>query len=310
MKPVMPEYLDSAQLFASPLVTISDWRCRGTEPHFGSEEESSGYVLVFPRTGLYVERRAGNDRVVADPSRVLFFNAGDVYRVAHPVSGGDNCSAIRFNGKALLDFVRQNAPSTDKDTSIFHLPSVGSTNPMVLLLHRLRQNLLRRTKPDALEVEEDASSLLRQALGLQWAQHDRKHEPVRADTRKAHRDLVHAVHILLAKRFRDALSLSDIARAVFSSPFHLARIFRLETGTSLHAHQTQLRLRAALCEIADGARDLTALALELGFSSHAHFSFAFQRNFHASPSEIRKQLSSARLAKLSRNTKAARASLS
>lgn len=304
----MPDYLHSAELFASPLVTISDWRCRGTEPHFGEEEESSGYVLIFPRTGLYVERRAGNDRVVADPSRVLFFNAGDVYRVAHPVSGGDDCTAIRFNGKALLEFVRQNAASADEDTSPFHLPSAGSTNPMVLLLHRLRQNLLKRTTPDTLAIEEHASALLRQALELQSGQRGRTHEPVRADTRKAHRDLVHAVRILLAKRFRERLNLSDIARAVFSSPFHLARIFRSETGTSLHAHQTQLRLRAALCEVANGARDLTALALELGFSSHAHFSFAFQRNFHASPSEIR--LSSARLAKLSRNTKAAHASLS
>jgi AraC family transcriptional regulator len=270
----MPDYLHSAELFASPLVTISDWRCRGTEPHFGEEEESSGYVLIFPRTGLYVERRAGNDRVVADPSRVLFFNAGDVYRVAHPVSGGDDCTAIRFNGKALLEFVRQNAASADEDTSPFHLPSAGSTNPMVLLLHRLRQNLLKRTTPDTLAIEEHASALLRQALELQSGQRGRTHEPVRADTRKAHRDLVHAVRILLAKRFRERLNLSDIARAVFSSPFHLARIFRSETGTSLHAHQTQLRLRGALCEVADGARDLTALALELGFSSHAHFSFA------------------------------------
>ena len=304
----MPDYLDSAQLFASPLVTISDWRCRGTEPHFGEEEESSGYVLVFPRTGLYVERRSGNDRVVADPSRVLFFNAGDVYRVAHPVSGGDDCTGIRFNGKALLEFVRQNMPSADEDASPFHLPSARSTNPMVLLLHRLRQNLLRRTTPDKLAIEEDASALLRQALELQLERRDPGQEPVRADTRKAHRDLAHAARILLAKRFRERLSLSDIARAIFSSPFHLARIFRSETGTSLHEHQIQLRLRAALCEIADGARDLTALALELGFSSHAHFSFAFQRNFHASPSEIR--FASARQAKLSRNTKAARVLLS
>jgi AraC family transcriptional regulator len=210
----------------------------------------------------------------------------------------------------LLEFVRHNVPSASEDTSPFHLPSAGSTNPMVLLLHRLRQNLLKRTKPDGLAVEEDASALLRGALELQWAQHGRKHEPVRADTRKAHRDQVHAVRILLSKRFRETLSLNDIARAVFSSPFHLARIFRSETGTCLHAHQTHLRLRAALCEIADGARDLTALALELGFSSHAHFSFAFQRNFRASPSEIRKQLFSGRLAKLSRNTKAGRALLS
>jgi AraC family transcriptional regulator len=308
----MPDYLHSAQLFASPLVTISDWRCRGTESHFGEEEESSGYVLVFPRTGFYVERRAGNDRVVADPSRVLFFNAGETYRVAHPLSGGDDCTAIRFDGKALLEFSlpagRGHRPRLQREEEPFHLPSAGSTNSMVLLLHRMRQHLLKRTRPDGLAVEEDASALLRQALELQWAQRGRSHEPVRADTRKAHRDLVHAALILLAKRFRERLSLSDIARAVFSSPFQLARIFRSETGTSLHAHQTQLRLRAALCEIADGARDLTALALDLGFSSHAHFSFAFQRHFHASPSEIR--LSSARLAKLSRNTEAARATLS
>jgi AraC family transcriptional regulator len=307
----MPDYLHSAQLFASPLVTISDWCCRGTESHFGEEEESSGYVLVFPRTGLYVERRAGNDRVVADPSRVLFFNAGETYRVAHPVSGGDDCTAIRFNPKALMEFAfptgRGHRPRLQGEEEPFRLPSAGSTNPMVLLLHRMRQNLLKRTRPEGLAVEEDASALLRQALELQRTQVGRTREPVRADTCKAHRDLVHAALILLAKRFRDRLSLNDIARAVFSSPFHLARIFRSETGTSLHAHQTQLRLRAALCEIADGARDLTALALDLGFSSHAHFSFTFQRHFQASPSQIR--LSSARLAKLSRNTKAERASL-
>jgi transcriptional regulator GlxA family with amidase domain len=177
---------------------------------------------------------------------------------------------------------------------------------MVLLLHRLRQHLLKRARPDALAIEEDATSLLQQALEAQSEQCNQKQKAVRQDTRQVHRDLVDAVLVLLGKRFREKLSLGDIARAVFSSPFHLARVFRSQTGTTLHAHQTTLRLRAGLCEIADGARDLTALALELGFSSHAHFSFVFQRNFHASPSRIRAQLSSARLAKWTRNTKAAR----
>jgi AraC family transcriptional regulator len=309
----MPDYLHSAELFASPLVTVSDWSCRGTEQHFGEEEESSGHVIVFPRIGLFVERRAGRENVVVDPTRVLFFNAGETYRVAHPVAGGDDCTAIRFDTKALMEFAgledslptdRGRRPRLEREQnhSPFQVPSVGSTNAMVLILHRLRRNLLTRRTPDTLAVEEDAAGLLSQAGKAESQRHGS--EAIRTDTRKAHRDLVYASRILLAQRFREKLSLSEIARAVFSSPFHLARVFRRETGSSLHAYQNRLRLRAALHEIADGARDLTRLALELGFSSHAHFSYAFHRNFLTSPSQIRKQLSSERLRKLSRNLKA------
>ncbi len=300
---MMPDHLHRDELFSSSLLTISDWRCRPTEPAFGSEEESSGHVLVFPRTGVYVERRAGTKNVVADPTRVLFFNAGETYRVAHPVSGGDDCTAIRFDDQALMEFARLEDPL---NCVPFQLPSVGSTNAMVLILHRLRRNLLAR-RTHTLAVEEDATALLSEAREVESQRRGRKSEPVRRDTRKSHRDLVHASRILLSKRFREKLSLSDIARVVFSSPFHLARIFRRETGSSLHAYQNRLRLRAALNEIADGARDLTKLALELGFSSHAHFTYAFHRDFLASPSEIRRQLSSERLRKLSRNLKAWRA---
>ena len=44
--------------------------------------------------------------------------------------------------------------------------------------------------------------------------------------------------VVLARRLCDKLSLTEIARAVFSSPFHLARIFRRETGVSLHRQLT------------------------------------------------------------------------
>jgi AraC-like DNA-binding protein len=39
--------------------------------------------------------------------------------------------------------------------------------------------------------------------------------------------------------------------------------------------------------LADGKPDLTMLALDLGFSSHAHFSHAFRREFGSAPSRLR-----------------------
>jgi AraC-like DNA-binding protein len=70
----------------------------------------------------------------------------------------------------------------------------------------------------------------------------------------------------------------------------LARIFRRETGLSLHRQLTRLRLRDALEHLANGKPDLTGLALDLGFSSHAHFSHSFRHEFGSTPSEFSRQL--------------------
>src|SRR4030095_11771775 len=123
-------------------------------------------------------------------------------------------------------------------------------------------------------IEETCTSLLTESLANAGEEHTTELRKNRDSTRKAHRDLVDATRVVLARRFREKLSLADLARAVFSSPFHLARIFRRETGLPLHRHQNRLRLRHALEHLADHQPDLTMLALDLGFSSHAHFSHA------------------------------------
>jgi AraC-like DNA-binding protein len=71
------------------------------------------------------------------------------------------------------------------------------------------------------------------------------------------------------------------------SPYHLSRIFRRSTGSSLHAYQTSLRLREGLRRLSDGEQDLTALALDLGFSDHSHFTNSFRRHFGSAPSKFR-----------------------
>src|ERR1051326_6946664 len=128
----VPDHLHSVRLFYSPLVTISDWCCRPAETAFGAEEESSGHLLVFPRTGLFVERRARHGDIVGDPTRVHFFNRSEPYRVAHPVSGGDDCTSIRFDDQALVEFLRHDDPSNEDTLSPFRLPAVGSTHAMML----------------------------------------------------------------------------------------------------------------------------------------------------------------------------------
>ena len=74
------------------------------------------------------------------------------------------------------------------------------------------------------------------------------------------------------------------------SVFHLCRSFRRATGLTLHDYRDEVRLRLALERLEGGERDLSRLALDLGYSSHSHFTAAFRRSFGAPPSSMRKLL--------------------
>jgi AraC-like DNA-binding protein len=101
-------------------------------------------------------------------------------------------------------------------------------------------------------------------------------------------DLVEAARDVIARRITDDLSLTEIASEVQSSVFSLARAFKARTGFSMHAYRNQLRLRAALERMRDPDCGLTDIAIDLGFSSHSHFTETFRRAFGRPPSLVRR----------------------
>ena len=94
----------------------------------------------------------------------------------------------------------------------------------------------------------------------------------------------------LALRFAEHESVAAITDAVGVSPAHGARVFRRSTGLSIHAYRTALRLHAILDRLLDPAIDLSAAALDVGFSSHSHMTAAFREAFGAPPSAWRGRL--------------------
>jgi AraC-like DNA-binding protein len=92
----------------------------------------------------------------------------------------------------------------------------------------------------------------------------------------------------MARDFHRPLSLAAIAREVHCSPFHLSRLHRRATGMTMHRTLVRLRLRAALERILDTRDSLSVIALDTGFSSHAHLSDTFRREYGASPDAVRR----------------------
>jgi AraC family transcriptional regulator len=85
------------------------------------------------------------------------------------------------------------------------------------------------------------------------------------------------------------LPLRALAVVAGSSPYQLCRDFRALTGMTITRYRHALRLRLALDRL-PGCNDLTDLALDLGYSSHSHFTYAFRDHFGVTPSGYRARL--------------------
>ena len=99
-----------------------------------------------------------------------------------------------------------------------------------------------------------------------------------------------AAKAVLAESFRERVSLNQIALRVGISPFHLCRVFKSQTGLSLHQYVVRLRLFAALQYVANTTCNLSDLAHGLGFAQHSHLTTSFRRCFGVTPSEARRRL--------------------
>lgn len=84
------------------------------------------------------------------------------------------------------------------------------------------------------------------------------------------------------------VTVSDLAREVSMSPDHFMRAFKVATGQSPYRMASEIRVGEAKRLLAETRLPLTQIALELGFSSSAHFSNRFAELTGVAPSLWRK----------------------
>lgn len=290
-------------IYASPIIAIEDYICTAPAGGAEREEQSDDTNIVLMRHGVFC-KHVGKQNVTADVNQALFFSQGLPYQVSHPVDCGDRGTRIIPSSRVLRDIIRELDPSID-DHPDAPFPFIsGPCESAVFWRHRDLVQRLENAGAIPLEhlwADVTALQLVADVLEAAYARKGMPRKSRRGGTEADHIDRVEAAKAYLAARLADRVTLDDVARAVFASPFHLARMFQSRTGVPVHRYLMLLRLRASLERLADGANDLTQLALELGFSSHSHFTDSFRREFGASPSEVRRSAGSGSFREMSKN---------
>lgn len=270
----MPEF-QVQTLLTTPLVEIRDVLCAGTCRHKGDVERSARMTLVFPYRGTYV-RHVGDEAVVADASQVLFFHAGEDYRVSHPNPGGDASLALAVD-EALLreiappDLLESAEPLRFKEQRL-------RIDPRAQVLVAMLRHALRTGIAEPLEGESLALTLVHRALAPRTTH--------AAGASHGRQRLVDRAKLVLARDLARRWTLAEVAAEVGVSAVYLTQSFREVEGVPLYRYQLRLRLARAL-DLLGEVDDLTALGLHLGFSSHSHFTAAFQQAYGRTPSEFR-----------------------
>lgn len=270
----MPD-LSVRNLLKTEALNVCDVCCSGSHKGMDAEEYCDSTRLVFPYRGVYV-RHIGQDQAVADANQVVFANANDGYRVSHPVAGGDASLTLTMSEPLLQELAPRDL--------------LRSAPPLGFRLHRLRidpraqvlvallRHSLHKNIAEPLEAESLALTLVHRSLGPRTAHS--------ASSTVGRQRLVDRVKLVLLDDLSRRWTLAEIGAEVRCSPVYLTQVFQQVEGVPLYRYQLRLRLARALDLLAQ-YEDLTSLGLELGFSSHSHFTSAFREAYGRTPSEFR-----------------------
>ncbi len=293
-------------LYKSPLVRLEDYVCRSEQSGPGKEERHNQNTIVLMRHGVFCKHFGGRS-ITADVNQAIFFSKGSTVRVSHPADCGDRGTVFTLAPRVLRDIVRELDPSVD-DRPDRPFPFVtGPCDSNAFWRHRELVQRLAAQEVQPLEhlwADVTALQLSADILEAAFLQAGLSKSVRRPATLNDHADRAEAAKKFLASSLGERVTLDDVARAVHTSPFHFTRIFQQRVGVPVHRYLTQLRLRAALERLAEGEDDLTALALDLGFSSHSHFADSFRKEFGKTPSDVRRLSSRRALREMSKNLEA------
>lgn len=95
-------------------------------------------------------------------------------------------------------------------------------------------------------------------------------------------------HEMVHERFRESLTLAEIAKAVGVHPVWLASAFHDAYRQTVGQMIRRLRVEYASGQLVSTERPLAEIALEAGFSDQSHFSNMFRRFVGVSPTQFRR----------------------
>jgi AraC family transcriptional regulator len=258
-------------VFRDRFLSVGTWICPYGPYDRPFVEVNAGWRLSYVRRGSFGCRAQGREfEFVAGSIKVA--RPGDEYRATHEHHHGcgDECVSVSFSPEAL-DATGAAGASWDQVC----LPPLPQTMVLGELLHAA-------AKGDSdFGIDEAALLLL---AGFKKVSGPFSARSVSATDRKRAVEAARYLELHSA----EALSLDELAQQAGLSPFHFLRVFARVLGVTPHQYLVRTRVREAARRLADPARSITDIALDVGFADLSNFVRTFRRAAGVSPGAFRR----------------------
>jgi AraC-like DNA-binding protein len=283
-------------LFDSEMLQIGLFEACNVSEKCGDVERQSRNVVVLPFRGLFSKHDAPGRHVIGTPSYAVFIAADTPYRVSYPGGIGDRALTLRFGDALATDGLGGHEGEAPASNGL--LPAEA------MLLRNLLCARLKRSEADEFEIQVRGLDLLGMSLGAMRS----ADASMRRSTEARWTRSLQRVKEAVASAPADKWNVERLAHIALLSPFHLCRVFRRMTGTSLCGYVLRERLASALDAVLDG-EDLTTIAFNAGFASHSHFTACFRGFFGCTPAALRRRARADKVAELRKIVTARRNSI-
>jgi AraC-like DNA-binding protein len=260
-------------LFESRSLAVIEYCCDARAGEAAFPEQHGRSSVSYVRAGSFGYQVHGRAHELVAGS-VLIGHAGDEYLCTHDHhDGGDECRSVQL-GPELADRLA-GSPAPWR-------AGIVAPHPKVMVLGELAQSIAAGDSDVGLD--ELALQLAQRVIALAAGAPPRDVQALPA------RDRRRAVEAAL---FIDAhapqpIALEDAAAAVGLSPFHFLRVFARALGVTPHQYLVRSRLRRAARLLADDERQVTDVALDVGFADLSNFVRTFHRAAGLSPGAFQK----------------------
>jgi AraC family transcriptional regulator len=254
-------------------LTVVDRRCTAgpADPPF--VERHAGFSVSYVRRGSFgYESRGAAHELVA--GSVLVGYPGDEYVCTHHHNGGygDECLSVHLTTAAV--------GALGDCRNVWRTGCVPP-RPELMVLGELAQAAAEGRS--AVGLDEVALSFAARFVRVVTGR-----PPTTVD--RSARDRRRAVDAArwLDEHSREPVDLEGAARTAGLSAFHFLRVFSSVLGVTPHQYVVRSRLRRAARLLADDARSITDIALDVGFGDLSNFVRTFHRAAGVSPRRFRR----------------------
>lgn len=286
---VQPDVLQYRYLFKSDLYAINDFSYACSANYQFDPGYTKDLCINFTRKGFLTFNSFRQSHEECN-TRILIEKPGCEFTL-HQRGGGSGCgTSIRFFDEAYAD-IKERAEI--KSSFFFRNPDIFSilvaATPEAEYLYYAILDCVMKGNCCKLEVDGLVMELLEVILYM--VTESRGSDALPEKPNRIHLATVERAKEYILENFTKNISLQELARHCYVSPFHFSRLFKQLSNYSPYQYLQLIRLKHAETLIRSTDLPITDVCFRSGFNRLDYFSAAFTKKFSISPSRYKRAAS-------------------